>query len=85
MMYQLCLDRPIVYASISRKLNTTLSDRLYSLNMAETKETLKRAGVRYIVVHRPLLTPTQSLGLSTFAKNFPLLFQDQTEVVFSAE
>jgi hypothetical protein len=85
MMYQLCLDRPIVYASISRKLNTTLSDRLYSLNMAETKETLKRAGVRYIVVHRPLLTPTQSLGLSTFAKNFRLLFQDQTEVVFSAE
>ena len=82
MMYQLCLDRPIVHATVSRKLNKTLSDRLSTLDSSEKKEALKRAGVRHVVIHLPLLTFDPSFDLSEYVKNYRLVFQDQTEIVF---
>ena len=82
MMYQLCLERPIVHASISRKLNKTLSDRLSALDASDKKEALKRAGVRHVVIHLPLLTSDPSFDLSEYVKNYRLVFQDRTEMVF---
>jgi hypothetical protein len=85
MMYQLCLDRPIVHASISRKLNKTLGDELGTLNVSQRREALKRAGVEHVVIHLPLLNTDPSFVLSDYTTNYRLVFQDQTEIVFKVE
>ena len=67
MMYQLCHHRPIVYASVSRKLTETLSDFLNVWQVAEQKEALKEAHVKYIVVHTQLLSSTPLIDLPTLS------------------
>jgi hypothetical protein len=85
MMYQLCVDRPIVYASISRKINQTLSDRLDDLDASEKKAALKEAGVEHVVVHLALLDSVRSFDLAEYTRNYRLVFQDQTELVFEVD
>ena len=93
MMYQLCVDRPIVHATISRKLQETLSDRLKSVDVAEWKPLLKRARVEYVVFHssqnihflwntREKIPPPD---LREIERHFTLVFQDKTESLFRVD
>jgi len=85
MMYQLCQARPIVFATISRKINPTLSDRLESLSPQEKKDSLKKAGVSHVVVHRTLIDDRTPLDLTEYIQNYRLVFQDQEALVFEVE
>jgi hypothetical protein len=93
MMYQLCVNRPVVHASISRKLEETLSDKLRSVDVAEWKSLLKSAGVEYIVFHssqnihflwnaREKFPPPD---LREIQDHFTLVYRDKTESLFRVD
>jgi hypothetical protein len=82
MMYQLCHHRPIVYASISRKLKETLSDFLSGWEVAEQKEALQERNVKYIVVHTQLQSPSPSIDLVEYERYYHLVYRDTNEIVF---
>ena len=82
MMYQLCLARPIVFATIARKINPTLSDRL---DARPEQDSLKKAGVSHVVVHRTLIDDRTPLDLTEYIRNYRLVFQDQEALVFEVE
>ena len=92
MMYQLCVNRPVVHASVSRKLEDTLSDKLQSVDVAEWKSLLKNARVEYIVFHSSqnihFLWNTREKfppDLREIERHFTLVYQDKTEALFRVD
>jgi hypothetical protein len=87
MMYQLCVDRPVVNATISRKLEETLSDRLKSMTIGEWKNMLKRARVEYIVVHEPwhAYSRMSPADLEELERHFRRVFRDKSETVYRVD
>jgi hypothetical protein len=93
MMYQLCVNRPVVHANVSRKLQETLSDRLKSVDVAEWKPLLKSARVEYIVFHSPqnihfLWNTREKIpppDLREIERHFTLVYRDKTESLFRVD
>ena len=82
MMNQRCHNRPIVHATISRKLTKTLSDFLSTWKLAEQKEELKGAHVKYIVVHTQLLPSAPLIDLAEYERHYRTVYRDANEIVF---
>jgi hypothetical protein len=85
MMYQICHHQPIVHASISRKLTTTLIDRLEFHDLQRQQQQLLDQGVRYIVVHLEFLSGEHALNLSPYRQFYRSIYVDQSTIVFAVD
>ena len=87
MMYQaVCLDRPVVHATVARKVKPTLSDRLETMDLAEWRPVLKSAHVEFIVVHTAAPSfKTSAIDLEDYKQHFRMVFRDETETVYRVE
>lgn len=78
MMYQAaCSEKPMANGSISRKLEDTLIDSLNLSDLEAQKGDLKKARIKYIVVHKePLDGSVTKVNLDLYKKYYTLVEED---------
>lgn len=87
MMYQTFHGRPIVNASISRRPESPLGDRLEESGFASLDEKLAENRIKYVVIHKRLEKPKEGTVeelLERFRSSYPLMYEDQEVAVFQS-
>jgi hypothetical protein len=82
MMYQICHDKPIVFATTSRKLKRSLSDDLDFRPSRVQKQQLTDNFVKYIVVHKRLISKKNELDVAVHQKYYGARHEDSHSIVF---
>jgi hypothetical protein len=82
MAYQICHEKPIVHATISRKLKQSLSDYLELTDLDAQRQQLKESHVKYVVIHKDLLTSKDRIDLEAYQKNYSTVYADEQKTVF---
>jgi len=77
MMYQTCHEKPIVFASVSRKLQPSLSDYLETEPSELQRHQLEKSKVKYIVVHKEPLSSKEKVDLETYRQQYRGIYNDQ--------
>jgi hypothetical protein len=80
MMYQMCHEKPIVFAMTSRKLKPSLSDYLEIEASNIQKQQLARNFVKYIVVHKEFIS--DRFDVEAYRQYYHAIHDDQRNVVF---
>jgi len=84
MMYQLFHGKPLVTASISRKLNPTLLDRLDIHNLSVQEKQLLASKVKYLIIHRKFndeVSQDERLVIENYEKMYHVVYSDDSETV----
>ena len=84
MMYQVCHGRPIVEASISRKLSLTLDDALEMKDLLVQRKQLMDRRVKYVIVHKDLnkaILPELRISVDAYVRQYPVVYSDSSEIV----
>jgi len=84
MLYQTFHHRPIVSATLSRRITRTLMDNLETDDMAAQKRTLTQLKVKYIVIHHDIIAehnPGERVDVAAYARTYPAVYYDDTAVV----
>jgi hypothetical protein len=82
MTYQICHEKPIVHATISRKLKQSLSDYLELDDLDSQRQQLKESHVKYIVIHKDLLSSKDKIDLEGYRKYYSTIYVDRQNTVF---
>ena len=82
MMYQICHAKPIVHATISRKLKKSLSDYLALTDFDSQRTQLKESHVKYIVIHKDLLSIEDAIDWEGYRKYYTAIYEDRQNTVF---
>ena len=81
MMYQTFHHLPIAEGSISRKIGTSLIDRVDLEDLAHQKQELLQARIRFIVIHKKFL-PRPTLDPAEYRASYPVFYDDSQTTVF---
>ena len=82
MMYQTFHGIPIAQGYISRKVGTSLIDRLETEDLAGQKKQLAAHRIRYIVIHKYLIPLAFRGRISLYKENYGSIYEDAENVVF---
>lgn len=82
MMYQVFHQRPIVHASISRKLTMTLSNVMEMVDLPLQREELIHSRVKYIVFHNHPISTKGRQDVTEYRYCYPVVYEDEDQVVF---
>lgn len=85
MLYQTFHGRPIVSATLSRRITRTLMDQLETEDMAAQKQQLANAKVKYIFIHGDAFArhnPGETVDLAAYGKTYPVAYYNDVCVVF---
>jgi hypothetical protein len=82
MMYQICHEKPIVNATVSRKLNRSLSDYLVPDASYTQQRQLQDALVKYIVVHKDLISDRNRVDVDSYVNVYSTIYSDHRNIVF---
>jgi hypothetical protein len=81
MAYQICHQRPIVFATISRKVGKSLIDTLDLDNLDRQKQQLIESGVKYIVIHKDGAGGMNRHEYERYVQTYRPVYSDQTGTV----
>jgi hypothetical protein len=84
MLFQTFHHRPIVAATLSRRIARTLMDNLETEDMAAQKRQLTAKKVKYIFIHGDLVAehhPAERVNLADYGKTYPAVYVDDYCVV----
>lgn len=84
MLYQTFHHRPIVVATLSRRIRRTLMDNLERADLAAQKQQLTANKVKYIFIHDDIIAehhPADRINVAAFGKAFPVVYVDPNSVV----
>jgi hypothetical protein len=79
-----CHGRPIVNASISRKLSLTLDNALEMKDLLVQRKQLIEHRVKYVIVHKDLnkaITPIRRISVDAYMRQYPVVYSDSSEIV----
>jgi len=84
MMFQTFHERPIVVATLSRRMARTLSDTLETEDMKAQKRELTEKKVKYIFIHEGWITtedPMETVNIEAYGTMYPAVYFDDICVV----
>jgi hypothetical protein len=84
MMFQTFHERPIVVATLSRRLARTLSDTLETRDMQAQKRQLTESKVKYIFIHQGWIAttePMEEVDITAYGTTYPAVYFDDSCVV----
>lgn len=84
MMFQTFHERPIVVATLSRRLARTLSDTLETRDMQAQKKQLTESKVKYIFIHQGWIAttdPIEDVDITAYGTTYPAVYFDDSCVV----
>lgn len=81
-MYQTLHGIPIVQGFIARKLTPSLIDYLELGNLAKQKDQLMRNNVKYIIIHKKLISSARPVDIDRYKKTYRLEYEDAHNIVF---
>jgi hypothetical protein len=83
MMYQTFHGKPIVAASVARKLRETLLNKIEMADLSSQKDQLIANKVKYIVIHKNLNTDpnAETISISEYTRSYPVVYVDSDEIV----
>jgi hypothetical protein len=84
MYYQTFHHRPVVCATLSRRIARTLMDNLETQDMAAQKRQLTEKKVKYIFIHDDIISehnPGEQVDVSAYGKTYPPVYYDSNCVV----
>lgn len=84
MMFQTSHRLPLVQGYVSRKVDSTLIDRLEMTNLATQRAQLLENGVGYIVIHKSSLTP-DSVDVEAYRQVYETVYEDEGNLVLRVE
>lgn len=82
MLYQTYHHIPIVQGWTSRRIGSTLIDRLELNDLARQKAQLTSARVKYVVIHKNLVTPGRPPHPEEYRNRYRRYYEDSTTVVW---
>jgi hypothetical protein len=82
MMYQVAHGKPIVNASIARKLSLTFTDTVDMIHLKIQKKQLIDNSVKYIIIHDDLYeTSVHSVSIDEYMAEYPVVYSDNNYIV----
>jgi len=82
MMYQTLHGIPIVQGVIPRKIGKSLQDHLEDTDLSIQKRQLIENSVKYIVIHKRLLSPGNALDISQYKETYTTIYEDENNIVY---
>ncbi len=83
MFYQTYHGLPIMQSSISRKLGRSLIDSLDMAELEKQRAELKAYWVKYIIIHKKLVTPNRPPNLEQYRQWYQQVYKDSSHAVWS--
>ena len=81
MMYQTFHGIPIVGGTIAYKIKDTLIDNLELKDLAAQKEQLIKNKVKYVILHKKLILPSDSIDTAGYAAVYEPVYEDGKNTV----
>lgn len=82
LMYQTSHEIPLVEGWTSRKLEPTLVDSLQLSYLSALREQLRRDKVKYLVLHKNLVSPDQAQDFAEYQYWFRLIYADDSSLIW---
>ncbi len=82
MMYQTYHGFPIVQGTVSRKIGKSLINYLDLEDLDKQEEQLKENMVKYIVIHRRLISRKRPVPVGKYLKKYEKIYEDEDNYVF---